>query len=160
MEDGGSSVIAVDLIEVALPIFLDDGFADDEFFQDDTAAWTVDAGEAGDDACLGEDEVFGGAKDVAGFAIRLSGAFLGHCGAIGLGIDRGAGGEEQRDAGEDAEQVTAAIEIDRAVGIWTAATGRGAVDDEVRLDGEGGDGGGRGEIAEQLSEVRRVEWPR
>lgn len=70
MSEGGSGIIPVDLIdEAADAVFgFDAGFAEEEVFQNERAAWAIDAGETGDGAAFGEGQVFGLAKEEAGFA--------------------------------------------------------------------------------------------
>jgi len=133
VEEGPGGVVAVDLVEEASAVLLDNGFAGEEFFQEDATAGAVDAGKAGDRSAVGEDEVFGFAKDFPGFAVGLGGAFLGDFRTVGLGINRGARGEEQGAFREGVEQVAAAFEIHAPISIGAATTRRCAMKDKIGL---------------------------
>ena len=56
VEKGGGGVVAVDLVEKAAPVFFNDGASLKEALQDDAAARSVDAGEAGYRSACTENE--------------------------------------------------------------------------------------------------------
>ena len=145
-EAGAGSVGNVDLIEDAAPVFFDDGGPVHELTKNDAAIGTVESAEAGSGVDLG----FSLEEDLTGLAIGVGRAGFVDFFAVGLVVNRGAGGEDEVGVGEGLFEEAGSVEKDTEVGLWTAAAGAGGEDDEVgRGDpsGEVSDRGGVGKVA-------------
>lgn len=93
-KERAGGVVAVDLIEIALSVFLDDGVAFEEFAEEDAASVAVEAREASDAAVVREDELFGIFEDFSRFSRGDGGGEFGDPRAVALGVHGAAGAEE------------------------------------------------------------------
>ncbi len=131
---GGSSVVAVDLVDPPVSVAFNDRGSVEEFSQQDAAGGAVNAAEAEHQSAERQDVLLGFEEELSGFGGGGCGGVFGDGFAVGLCENGRASGVGEQFGDEEGVEVFCAVEVDVSVGVSAAFAGTCAMDEGVGAD--------------------------